>query len=149
MSRTVVGLAVVLTLGTLACKSRTGRQSEIAKAGKPATLSALGTEVGLAFPPSSRLLGVSRESGMDDLVMFKVELPRRDLAAFLATCPVPADAFEDGSAGFLGPDQGFWDPGSATHLRTGQIVRNARATNVGIDDGRPDVAVLYIVNHGT
>jgi hypothetical protein len=86
---------------------------------------------------------------MDDLLMFKVELPRRDLPSFLATCPVPADAFEEGSAGFLGPDQGFWDPSKATHLRTGQVVNNARATNVGVDDGRPDTATLYIVNHGT
>ena len=113
------------------------------------TLSQLATEVGLAFPASARLLGVARESGMDDMVMFKVELPRRDLASFLATCPVPSDAFEDGSAGFLGPDQGFWDPSKAAHLRTGQVVKNARATNVGVDDGRADVATLYIVNHGT
>jgi len=120
-----------------------------ATATKPGTLAELGTEVGLAFPPSSRLLGVSRENGMDDLVMFKVELPRRDLASFLATCPVPADEFEEGSAGLLGPDQGFWDPSKALHLRTGQIVRHARATNVGVDDGRPEIAILYIVDHGT
>lgn len=81
--------------------------------------------------------------------MFKVELPRRDLASFLATCPVPTDAFAQGSAGLLGPDQGFWDPDHAAHLRTGQVVKNGRATNVGIDESRSDVATLYIVNHGT
>lgn len=148
MRRTMLGLVVVLTVGPFACKSRTVSRMN-ATAAKPATLAELAAEVGLAFPPSSRLLGASRENGIDDLVMFKVELPRRDLASFLVTCPVPADAFEEGSAGFLGPDQGFWDPSQALHLRTGQIVRHSRATNLGIDDGRPDVAILYIVDHGT
>lgn len=148
MRRTTLGLFVVLTLGPVACKSRNGSRTA-APTAKHATLSELATEVGLSFPPSSRLLGVSRERGIDDLVMFKIELPRRDLASFLATCPVPADAFEEGSAGFLGPDEGFWDPSKALHLRTGQIVRHSRATNVGVDDGRPDVAILYIVDHGT
>ena len=148
MRRTMLGLVLVLTLGPVACRSRTGSRTDTTAA-QATTLAELGAEVGLAFPPSSRLLGVSRENGMDDLVMFKVELPRRDLASFLATCPVPADAFEEGSAGFLGPDEGFWDPGKARHLRTGQIMRNTRATNIGVDDGRPDVAILYIVNHGT
>ena len=148
MQWTMLGLVIALTLGPVACKSRTGSQTE-PTAAKATTLGELAAEVGLAFPPSSQLLGVARENGMDDLVMFKVELPRRDLASILATCPVRADAFEEGSAGFLGPDEGFWDPGKARHLRTGQIMRNTRATNVGVDDGKPDVAILYIVDHGT
>lgn len=129
MRRTILRLLVALTLGQVACKSRTGSRAD-ATAAKATTLAELAAEVGIAFPPSSRLLGVSRENGMDDLVMFKVELPRRDLASFLAKCPVPADAFEEGSAGFLGPDDGFWDPGKARHLRTGQSVRNTRATRM-------------------
>ena len=148
MQRTSVGLAVVMTFGHIACKSRP-ESSRGAPTAKAATVSELAREAGLTLPPSSRLLGVWRENGIDDLLMFKVELPRLDLASFLATCPVPADAFEEGSAGFLGPDQGLWDPSKAAHLRTGQIVRDSSATNVGIDDGRPDGVILYIVNHGT
>ena len=146
--RAMLPLTMALMLWPAACRPQAGRQAS-APTTAPATLSQLATEVGLTFPVSSRLLGVARESGIDDMVMFKVELPRRDLESFLAKCPVPADAFEQGSAGFLGVDDGFWDPSKATHLRTGQIIRNTRATDVGIDDGRPDVAILYIVNHGT
>jgi hypothetical protein len=29
------------------------------------------------------------------------------------------------------------------------VVKNARATNIGVDEGRADVATLYVVNHGT
>jgi hypothetical protein len=83
-------------------------------------------------------------------VRFKVELEPGDLAAFLATSPVSADAFEPGAGGLLGPDQGFWDPSRAIHLRTGQaIVANHRALNIGVDDGRPRLVFVYIVNHGT
>ena len=145
--RTALALAT-LALGPAACNPRKDGPSG-SSALATQTLSQLATEVGLTFPPSARLLGVAREAGIDGLVMFKVELPRRDLPVFLASCSIPADGFERGEAGLLGPDQGFWDPSRAAHLMTGQARRNARATNVGVDDGRPDVAVLYIVNHGT
>jgi hypothetical protein len=110
----------------------------------------LAREVGLKFPSSARLIGVGRESGIDDMVRFKVELDPHDLAAFIATSPVPPEAFEPGPGGLLGPHQAFWDPSRAVRLRTGQaILKNQRALNIGIDDGRPEVVVLYVVNHGT
>jgi hypothetical protein len=87
---------------------------------------------------------------MDDLLRFKVEIAPADLASFLASSPVPGDAFEPGEGGLLGPDQGFWDPSRCKRLRTGQkILPGQRALNIGIDDGAADVVTLYIVNHGT
>lgn len=115
-----------------------------------ATLAQLAHETGLRFPPSARLVGSAREDGIDDLLRFKVQISPAELAAFLAASPVPAAAFESGEGGLLGPDQGFWDPSRAKHLRTGQkILPGQRALNIGIDDGRADVVALYIVNHGT
>jgi hypothetical protein len=85
-----------------------------------------------------RLIGVGRESGLDDMVRFKLEIDPHDLASFLATSPVPPEAFAPGAGGLLGPDQAFWDPSRAARLRTGQVVqKNQRALNIGIDDGHP------------
>lgn len=115
-----------------------------------ATLAQLAQEAGVKFPPAARLVGSARENGMDDRLRFKVEIPPAELAAFLAASPVPAEALEAGEGGLLGADQGFWDPSHAKRLRTGQtILPGQRALNIGVDDGRADVVVLYIVNHGT
>lgn len=127
------------------------KDRDVTKASDEATtLPGLAREVGLKFPSSARLIGVGRESGIDDMVRFKVEIDPHDLAAFLATSPVAPEAFEPGAGGLLGPDQAFWDPSHAVRLRTGQaVLKNQRALNIGIDDGRPQVVVLYVVNHGT
>ncbi|HVY36376.1 MAG TPA: hypothetical protein VHM31_00520 [Polyangia bacterium] len=116
----------------------------------PPTLSALAHEVGLSFPASARLIWAGRESGIDDMVSFKVEIAPADLPAFLSSSPVPADAFAPGEGGLLGSDLGPWNPSQAVRLRTGQIVRpNHSALNIGIDDGKPNVVVLYVVSHST
>jgi hypothetical protein len=123
------------------------RKAESAQA---QALPELAREVGVQFPASARLIWVGRESGIDDLVSFKVEIAPAELAAFLATSPVPGDAFAPGEGGLLGPDVGLWNPNQAVHLRTGQVVReHQRALNIGIDDGKAGVVVLYVVSHGT
>ena len=123
------------------------------KPGPAPTLAALAREVGLTFPASARLVGASRESGMDDYLQFKVELDAKDLAAFLATSPIPLDALEPGTHGFLGSDEGFWDPHRAPHIRTGQKqLPGARVLNIGVSEGAGGAggqAAVYIVNHGT
>jgi hypothetical protein len=151
-------LAVVLILPTMAvagasCReadNRSGKGHEMSEVNHPAaTLEQLAREAGVQLPPAARLIGSARERGIDDLLRFKVEIPAAALPAFLATSPVSADAFESGEGGLLGPDQGFWDPSRAQRLRTGQqLLPGQRALNIGIDDGRPDVVTLYIVNHG-
>ncbi len=134
---------------TLECQRKGPDVTEQRHRTEAPTLSSLAHETGITFPPSARLVGAARESGIDDLVRFKVELNSGDLPAFLAKSPVPPDAFEPGEGGLLGPDEGFWNPSRAAHLRTGQVIRKPqRALNIGIDDG-PQVVVLYIVEHGT
>ena len=87
---------------------------------------------------------------MDDMTAVKVVLPSSELAVFLATTPVKAEAFADGSGGLLGPDDGWWEPGKAAHLRTGQAsLPGARYLNIGVADGGVGQAVVYVVNHGT
>ena len=110
----------------------------------------------MTFPPSARLIGFSREAGMDDHLKFKVEIDSRDLSSFLASSPIPVEAMRPGEHGLLGPDGAYWDPRRAPRLRTGQkLLANARVLNIGIGeavatgDGGAKVVALYIVNHGT
>jgi hypothetical protein len=143
----LVGFLAAMCAG-LGCPGRSRERTPPPAA--DATLIDLGREVGLKFPNGARLIGVSRERGIDDLVRFKVEIAAADLPTFLATSPVASDAFEPGEGGLLGPDQGFWDPSRAIHLRSGQaVLKNNRALNIGIADGDPQRTILYIVNHGT
>lgn len=115
------------------------------------SLTQLGTELNLVFPPSARLIGVRRSpGGMDDAVRIKLEMAKDDLAAFLAQTHVDVQSFRPGTRGMLGADRDFWDPHQAKGLRTAQLQRaGARALNVGVDDSGERVTVLYIVEHGT
>ncbi len=116
----------------------------------PASWAALGSELGVKFPAGARLIGMERENGMDDMVCAKVAIATVDLPAFLASAPLPTDAFSPGTAGFLFSNHDWWDPESALHLRTGQAkLPGARVLNIGVDDGHPSVVYLYVVNHGT
>jgi hypothetical protein len=140
--------AVGCLLGLLACNTDVSRQSS--EASPVESLAALGTELNLRFPPSTRLIGVHRWQGMDDIVHIKLELAPEDLDALIAQTQIDPAAFTPGTAGLLGPDQDFWDPHRAPKLRTAQAQRpDARALNLGIDDSRPAVAVVYLVEHGT
>lgn len=115
-----------------------------------ASWATLGTEVGVKFPASARLVGVEQEDGMDDMTRAKVAIAPADLPAFLASTPLAPSAFAPGSGGFLFRDQDWWDPNSALNLRASQArLPSARVLNIGIDDGHPGVVFLYIVNHGT
>jgi hypothetical protein len=105
--------------------------------------------IGLAFPSGARLLGVHREKGIDDLIRFKVEIPRNHWSAFERELPVKPDEMRPG-AGRLGPDQGWWDPRAAVGLRSGQARReNARAINIGVTHTDRNTTLLYVVEHGT
>ncbi|MES1164159.1 MAG: hypothetical protein ABUR63_00260, partial [Verrucomicrobiota bacterium] len=73
-----------------------------------------------------------------------------DLPAFLSASPVPADAFAPGYFVLLVSYLGLFNPSQAVRLIPFQVVlAQQRALNIGIDDGKPDVVVLYIVSHGT
>jgi hypothetical protein len=145
--RALAGLIAAMAAG-LGCPRRSPEQTPPPTA--EATLADLGRDVGLTFPADARLLGVSRERGIDDLVRFKVEMGAADLPALLASTPFKPDAFAPGEGGLLGPDQGFWDPNRAIHLLTAQaVVKPRRALNIGVADGGPQRVIVYVVDHGT
>lgn len=137
-------LAVLLAAAPLALACREHRARDRSQSPESA-----GREVTVDFPPSARLLGVHRERGMDELIAVKVEMPAADWPGFLEGTPMDPKLFEPGEGGLLGPDEGFWDPHQAKNLHTSQAqLPGNRVLNIGYDDSRGDVVVVYVVNHG-
>jgi hypothetical protein len=139
--------ALLVVSAFSACKSKVRqRMSEQRRD----TLESVGKEIALAFPASTKLIGVHRESGMDDLIAVKVEIAAADWPGFLARTPIDPKLFSPGERGLLGPDDGFWDPHKAKNLRTAEApLPNARVLNLGYDDSGGNVVVVYLINHGT
>jgi hypothetical protein len=148
---------LVFAMGTGACrrKARVGEPGRdvITRAGSKTTsaqLTDLGREVGLEFPPETRVVGVTRERGIDDLVEMKVEMTPSALVGFLARSPIRPEDFHTGEQGLFGSDHDWWDPNQAARLRAGQAnLPNARFLNIGYDDAHAGTVIVYIVNHGT
>jgi hypothetical protein len=87
---------------------------------------------------------------MDDIVHIKLELAPEHVDSLISQTQIDPTSFAPGTGGLLGSDKDFWDPHRAPTLRTAQAQRpDARALNLGIDDSRPAVAVVYLVEHGT
>jgi hypothetical protein len=146
--QTLFRAAVGCLLGLLACNTEASQRPGAAPPVE--SLASLGTELSIQFPPSTRLIGVRRSHGMDDIVRIKLELAPEDLDSLIAQTQIDPRSFAPGTGGLLGSDKDFWDPHSAPALRTAQAKRpDARALNLGIDDSRPAVAVVYLVEHGT
>ena len=143
-----VALALV---GALGCGEKQGTDGRTANVSTAGDIKPFETELGLQFPAGTKLIGYHREDGMDDYLGIKVEMPRAALKGFLASTPVAEERYTDGEGGLLGPDgRGYWDPHRQPKLRTGQAqLPGARALNIGYDDSRPDVAVVFVVTHGT
>lgn len=117
---------------------------------RPYDTLALGQELSVTLPPSTRVIGVERENGMDDLIGAKLEISESEWPGFIASTPIQPDAFRPGSRGMLGDDHGFWDPEKAPGLRTAQaVLPGARALNIGVSAAVNGTVLVYIVNHGT
>jgi hypothetical protein len=140
----------LLVWSAAGCDSKIDSDGRTADVATTQDIQSIQKSLGVHFPNGSRLIGSHREDGMDDYLGAKVEMPRTALTAFLESCPIPKDRYADGEGGLLGSDSGFWDPNKQPKLRTGQAqLPGARALNIGYDDSRPDVAVVFVVNHGT
>jgi hypothetical protein len=117
----------------------------------PPSIASLNAELPVHIPASARLLGVHRESGMDDMTEVKLEMSAADLPAFLASSPladVPLDAWR--RHGALGPDHDFWDPDAIAGLRSAQAsYPDARSFNLGVYEREPGVVVVYLCDFGT
>lgn len=148
MKIAILAIAVAVVSTNLCCSK--GCQSMQTKQESTRSVSELGSELGLSFPPSTRIVGVRRESGIDDAVQAKLEIGKGELAGFLAKTPIDPSGMRPGTGGFLGSDVDFWDPHKVQGLKTGQAkTAKGRVLSVGVDQSRPDVVILYIMEFGT
>jgi hypothetical protein len=142
----LLGTLVLFTLTSAQCKTKNPTEG---RGAIPPSIASIGKEVAVSFPASARLIGVHRARGADDLIAVKVEMPASAWPAFLASTPIDPTLFRPGERGLLGPDEGFWDPHRAKNLRTAETsLPSSRVLNLGYDDSRGEVVVVYVVNHG-
>jgi hypothetical protein len=142
------GLALI-ALGALACtKQKAKEEREMTKVPDVAEL---GREVGLSLPPSTKIVAVRRESGMDDAVFAKLELARADWQRLAAQPPLSTAEFGLENKSYLSSDDGWWNPSTIEGLRVAQIeMPKGRWLNVGVDEAtKPGVVTLYVLNHST
>lgn len=105
-------------------------------------------QLGLRLPAGARVVGASSSTDGDGLVRAKLEMPTAQVSGFVASTQIAG--LEDTEPDVLGPDEGFWDPHHAKRLRYGQTeLSGARFLHVGIDETRPETAVVYVMLHGT
>jgi hypothetical protein len=141
-------VAVCALVGLVGCKSRGEQNSNDGRRVTKENLESVGKEVGLFFPAGTRLVGVHRERGADDLIAVKVEMPAGEWPGFVAQTPIDPALFRPGERGLLGPDDGFWDPHKAKNLRTAEAaLSGARVLNLGYDDSRGSMVAVFVVNH--
>jgi hypothetical protein len=112
-------------------------------------LATLSRELGLSLPQTTVVIGVDRESGIDNAILAKLEIPARDWPQVLASAPFKESELNPDSKAYLPRDHGWWNPRSVPGLRAGQVERpNGRVLNIGVDAStKPDTIVLYLMSH--
>lgn len=133
-------LAFLLAGGLLACSREGGAQSMNADA--------VVAQLGLRLSAQTRIVGASASSEGDGLIRAKLEMPAAQVPEFVASANI--QDLEQADPDLLGPDEGFWDPHRAGLFRYGQTaLSGARFLHVAVDESRPEVAVVYVMVHGT
>ena len=121
------------------------------------TLKSVGKELGLRFPATAKAICIIRSEAPPALRV-KVEMPAADFPKFFASTPVYHNEFIYSDAGVLGLNAGalgleneLWDP--EAHDKTmhsaqtdipSLIGSSHRVLNIGYDDSRGSVVVVYV-----
>lgn len=148
----LAGLLFAIASGALACQQeqRNGVRQNMSVPAASQRLADLCAKTGLFVPPSAQLVGVEEDDRGEQYLRAKLVLSASEWAAFSERIPVPRDAMDRGTGGFLGQDNAWWDPHTAEGLETGQVEREAGVyLNIGVDESNPNAVSLYIVQHGT
>lgn len=113
------------------------------------TLDELSEAVGVRFPAGSRVVGVERQHGIDDLLRARVAVGREKVAEFEAGSPVSRQYMEDDAGALLGQGPTWWVPSPSARVGQTQLA-DGRVLHIGIGDkGEQGLVDVYVVNHGT
>jgi hypothetical protein len=136
-------LATVVALAFVALQNRNARKTA------QESLPMLAGEIGVTFPPETRLVGVRREHGIDDFVALKLRVPAAALPSFVSDLPFGEDDFRPGDQAVFGETRGFWDPAEARFERYVEGRVASRALQIGIATAENGWVAVYIVCFGT
>ena len=100
------------------------------------------------FPPGTKSGGIRMEAGMDNAVYLKVNIPADAWPGFLGASPVDPADLSDAKRFFLGPDNGWWDPGQREEVPTAQAsLPNGSVLNMGVCLDGGDRVDVYLMWH--
>lgn len=138
--RWMVGSVAIATILTSACAAERSTSVD---------LDALSRDLQITLPKDVRVLGLSRESGIDDMVRAKLEVSREEFEQMRSSLPMTLEGFRPG-AGRLGADSGFWAPHATPGIRYAQVrLPEGRALHIGYAETGQGRVVLFVMNHGT
>jgi hypothetical protein len=141
-------MAAVLLLSAATCRSEERKPMTNSTPHPDNQTQALSHELGVPIPNEATVLGVKRESGVDDLIRVKFSLPSGALDRFAARLPIKLDSLRPG-VGRLGTDDGFWNPHAMARIRSGsKALSDGHYLLIGIADG-PDGTVVFLAKLGT
>lgn len=141
---------VVFTLSIAGCQGRSSTEP-VVPMNQNEQLALLSTEVGLEFPPDTKILGMrDDQSGLDGAVFAKLQLEAGQWDALLSASPFVNEPFEDTKRYLLGPEDGWWDPKTPSLLPTASLnLPGGKVLNLGVDQSDSDVTTLYVFCHET
>jgi len=143
-----VFVALALLLSTAACHSEEKPRMTTSTSRSENQVSALGLELGVSIPADAQVVGVKRESGIDDLIRVKLLVPPTSRDRFIAELPIPEGALRAG-VGRLGSDDGFWNPHATAHIRSGsKALGDGHFLLIGIADTSGGT-IVFLAKHGT
>jgi hypothetical protein len=124
-------LYVTLLISTAGCRSEGKGPPPNSTVAATTQLSTLSQEFAVSIPVDAMVLGVKRESGIDDLVRVKLLIPTGSRDQFVAGLPFALDKLRPG-VGRLGSDDGFWNPHATPQLsRRRKVDTTARNVPAG------------------
>ena len=148
MKHLVITLTTLLALTVLVSCSR-AKPPALVTVQQQAVLAQLTT---LSFPPSTRYIGFQYNNNfLDDDMYAKVEIPAKDLDAFLATSPFKDEDLQTKRIEtFDNDDLGWFKPSSIKSFKSGTVwLPNAKGLIITIDYDQHDPVVIYISWHET
>lgn len=101
-------------------------------------------ETGLKFPIGSRLLGVTRERGMENILQAKVEIPEGRIDEFFEAAPIKRDSLTRRRSLF-NPGDSFFEPSMEAGILSSQAQVNGHALSIGLLDARDGLVPVLIL----
>ena len=138
-------ICMVLLILLAGCSG--GHDKEVTGSGE-IDLSKWETRMRVRFPNGTTPKGIRLETGMDNAVYLKVQMPTVAWPRFVETSPVDPVDLSDEKRFFLEPDIDWWDPGQRKKVPTAQaLLPDGSVLNMGFYSDGSDLVDVYLMWH--